>query len=207
MSNGPPMVLTFSGGVGGAAVHTPALCPPLLCCLPWCGIRCPANGRERTAPEMAAKSAPFCPLIGGAADPLDVACQPLGGVRCLMASASASGWVLTRARPRPGSGGRCGVDLVRFAGGHCLPGGVIECSRCAAPACGCHPPGSMPPVRPGLPLPVPAPCRCWPCPCCARCPAPAAECHPPGSMPPVRPGLPVPCTVPACPCPARPGAR
>jgi len=66
---------------------------PILCCLPWCGIRCPTNGRERTAPEMAAKSAPLCPLIGGAADPLGVVCLPLGCVRCLVASAS--GWVLT----------------------------------------------------------------------------------------------------------------
>lgn len=66
--------------------------PPVLCCLPWCGIRCPANGRERTAPEMAAKSAPLCPLIGGAADPLGVVCLPLGCVRCLVAFAR--GWVL-----------------------------------------------------------------------------------------------------------------
>ena len=66
-----------------------------------------ANARPRKWPR---KVIPLCPLIGGAADPLGVACLPLGCVRCPMASAS--GWVLARARPRPSIRRRFGVDLV-----------------------------------------------------------------------------------------------
>jgi hypothetical protein len=155
--------------------------PPVLCCLPWCGIRCPANGRERTAPEMAAKSAPLCPLIGGAADPLGVVCLPLGCVRCLVASASA--WMVSRARPRPpdrAGAVRCCPGAVRWwplparwrdrvqpvPARARLPGvarwlGATHPDRC-------HPCGLL--------WRCPVPCRCWPCPCGVWWPSPAAEC-------------------------------
>jgi hypothetical protein len=62
VSNGPPMALTFSGGVGGAAVHTPARCPRCFAVCPGAVFDAPptdANARPRKWPR---KVIPFAPL-------------------------------------------------------------------------------------------------------------------------------------------------
>ncbi len=67
-------------------------------------------------------------------------CASDGRAGCLQVLALLCGVVAKVARPRAGKTrprirrALCGVDLVRFAGGHGLPGGVIECGRCPAPA-------------------------------------------------------------------------
>ena len=110
----------------------PRVCtvPPLLCCLPWCGIRCPANGRERTAPEMAAKSAPFAPL-SAALLTLWVWFACLWGVCGAWWPAPAAGcWVLCATRP----------DRCHLCGPACPCPVPCRCWPCPCPVpCRCWP--------------------------------------------------------------------
>jgi hypothetical protein len=67
------MVLTFSGGVGGAAV-------PILCPLTWCCIRCPATDVNERPRKWPRKVIPLCPLSAARRLPFGV-CAVSGGQR------------------------------------------------------------------------------------------------------------------------------
>jgi hypothetical protein len=141
------MVLTFSGGVGGAAVHAPARCPRCFAVCPGAVFDAPptdANARPRKWPR---KVPPFAPL-SAALLTLWVWFACLWGVCGVWWPAPAPGWCQGQ-DPGPRIGrALCGVALVRFAGGHCLPGGVIECSRCLpVPACPVWHGGWVPPTQ------------------------------------------------------------
>ena len=135
VSNGPPMALTFSGGVGGAAVHTPARCPRCFAVCPGAVFDAPptdANARPRKWPRKVPPFAPLsaalltlwvwlaclwgCAVTGGQRQRLGAGCFVLlARIDATCAARLARARTLCRACLPAGAGARCPVPCVLAA--------------------------------------------------------------------------------------------